>query len=359
MSENNVHLTESSLRKLVRENISRILGENYQFLQDPSAEETVKKIYIDYLSQYRKLAKAKKEVGPIYVSNFYWKGCTLMVTIDDRQFKDNSEIRYHGYFKGGDFPMISLTFNQLAMADYYTFRAAFLHEMTHVLDAENKGLSRNQGWYKMSHAFQNNNPVADIIYRLWTTTERNAYTTYAYEPTAANYKNYIARLSDKIDQVEKSDIPLAYWKSIAEYIFPGQFKENTSAEAIKNFFVKKSRFLLSKFAKKCQQRHERSQTDPNLSADWNDMYYQADNHERIKKLTEFFFNDIYRLVKNDGDFNTWFQEKKAKDKKLTKKLAKYVWDKEFPKTINSLKDDPEYFKNIIDWAKRKGYLKSN
>ena len=234
------------------------------------------------------------------------------------------------------------------MQNYYLFRSVLLHEFTHVIDSNRrKNDINNRGWYRMEDKFENTNLITDIIYRLWTPTERNAYTSFSYDKDSKYMKDYIIILKDDIDKIESDKVPNItddYWREIAGYLFPERLKPNTPIDAIKRYFIKKSRYLLQRFIQKCWQRHGQHYNDKNIIPDMNDMNYCAKNNEVYSLLYNDLSWNYWELFYGGQRFGDWFKKQKRNFPRLTKKLAKYVWNKVMTNMPYD-EDDQE----VIDW----------
>jgi hypothetical protein len=103
--------------------------------------------------------------------------------------------------------------------------------------------------------------VNDILYRLWSRTERNAYVTISYQ-NMKNCYEYIKMLEDEINEIEQSNTEenalcwielhkVLYYcneiKSLKPHI---NFDSDISINRCRKYFIKKSRYLLNKFSKK-------------------------------------------------------------------------------------------------------------
>lgn len=370
MSTNNILIKEAELRKLVRDSIAEalwttsVVSEKLEVLDKNNAKEAndmVRKMYIDYLAKYKPMLKRKSGIEEITIGPYHFKGCMVLIYVDDSQWPDSKDKPcYRGGFRNysDTQQFIDITFNNAAMKTFYDFRTALLHEFTHLLDSNRDKTSVDQGWYTMTGRFKNTNPITDIIYRLWTNTERNAYTTYSFSKDSSKMKEYLVSLEKKINDIEqyKDNGSLdSYWREVADYLFPDKVKPNTPVSAIKNYFIKKSRHLLEVFKKKCWQRHGQHYDDPNVTPDMKDLNYAADNKKMIDALSSTFLFDCLKMVKDGRTFDDWFQEKKAKYGRLTKKLAKYVWDREIPPIAQFLESDYKDDEVKQNWLRKIGY----
>lgn len=348
---NDIKLDETVLRNIVRNTIKEALEEKFEVLKNNEAEDVCRRLYKSYLikKQYNeKLAKSKrKEIITIKDSylpkdnNSVAASISINVELND----PIQEVKYNGHLDPNR-NMIFLTFNEFAMRDYETFRNVVFHELTHLLD--NQHYRNETGFYHWGLyndlRGNTNNPIANIIYRLWTPTERNAYTTYAYSKNLDFLNDYIKTLEKQINLLDQQPLNYAkppFWLHVAKILLNKKYNNTEQWVLAKDNFVKKSRMLLDRFKKKAYQRFGQHHDDYQVyQPDMRDVKFQANNYNMIDKLSDSFMFDLFKLIKSDGDFKDWVAIKKQENPRLTNKLLKFIWDREFPKMLKVFMDDP-------------------
>jgi len=131
------------------------------------------------------------------------------------------------------------------------------HELTHIMDY----IKESEVQYKSYHHefdFENTdlpNPIVkEIFYRLWDTSERNAYQSGGI---GVNMQEYVDKLYNLIERVYSDNS--VDWKEVKEYLIKSysnnktknrQITKNTSLEKVKKYFIETSLKLLKKFIKK-------------------------------------------------------------------------------------------------------------
>ena len=177
--------------------------------------------------------------------------------------------------------------------NFYNVKAMISHELTHKIDDKREKENRNKFFRKNSsknykpimgrnfypkgsgyETVKSNCPINEyinnILYRLWSKTERNAYISNSY--LGMDFCNeYINSLKDEIDKIEESNIEdnidcwvelhkVLYYNNEIKNIRPDSYvdglgKHNVydtdiSLNRCKKYFIKKSRYLLEIFSKK-------------------------------------------------------------------------------------------------------------
>lgn len=369
-TDSNIKLDETVLRNIVRNTIKEALKEKFEVLKDNEAEDMCRRIYKNYLikRQYNdKLPKSKKE-DIITVHDWYSpKGnqkITTAVSVNVNLSDTTEENVYNGHLNPNTND-IYLMFNEYSMRKYETFRNVILHELTHVFDREHYDNEKGFYHYSLYNDLRNNinNPISSIIYRLWTPTERNAYTTYAYGKNLDSVKEYINMLETQINALDQNPLRYAkspFWIHVAKMLLNKKYSSEDQWELAKDNFIKKSRMLLDRFKKKAYQRFGQHQDGyEDYQPDMKDVKFQASNYEMIDKLSDTFMLELFRLIKSDGDFKDWAAMKKQENPRLTNKLLKFIWDREFNKCMKTFLEEPEHNTTKIDWAKRHGYINNN
>lgn len=136
--------------------------------------------------------------------------------------------------------------------DFNRVKEMLVHELTHKI---NDKLPKRTGWYFPGvgdYEFYINK-ARDILYRLWNRDERIAYLTRSINGVEESRK-YIERLRGEIDYIEENpteeigdELERMIWQNMISKWVQLPPKDPF---AKKNYFIKKSRYLLSWFERK-------------------------------------------------------------------------------------------------------------
>lgn len=322
------------LKSLIKEHIEEALealkGENAS-----QNTEVINDLYSQYLKEFKKIPP-KLRNNPYYDKSIHlsakWNEMYIRVHVTDKDFKDNTKPAYDGAFIKNSFGnSIDISINFCGIQDYNTFREIVLHEMTHYYDDARRPLSTTKGADYLIRDYLNGGIIRNIIYRLWIPTERNAYTTKVLDNSPERYKNYIQSLQNQIQKIadknDYDDEQIEMWYTIGHELFPNKISTNTSWQSIKNYFVKKSYFLLSKFEEKCIQRYGKYINDDSINPDMKEITYNANHYDDIKIANE---RALYFLIKNKS-FDEYFNYLQEKGIKISKTRAKKIFDDVYEK----------------------------
>lgn len=354
---NQLTITESQLEHIIKESIL----EAFEVLKPENigdANKALQDLYAKYLSEMKKRPTRKiPYTGAINIGT-QWKGMTIYLDVDDSHFKDNSTPRYDGgYVRHNDSVYITVTINHIGMKDYPTFREIMLHEMTHHFDNKRGRLGDEEkgARYLLNYVLDSNTMIGNILYRLWSETERNAYSTKVLYGGPEKYKDYIEVLRKQIDSIESydkvNDNIIHIWQRVGAKLFADKIKPNTPWQTIRDMFVKKSRWFLQKFEEKCRQRYAQYYNNQEINPDMKALEYRGLHYDDMKKAEEIVWNKVLFGKSFDEFYNSLQQDKI----KINKTNAKSIYYKCMQQVLHSLegdrKDFGEKFQDRINWMK--------
>lgn len=366
-SKNNNRLTklhEERLYNLIRSTIVETLQEKFEVLKDENIEGFIQNLYNQCATQIERCITLKLPKKEIRINDTYDDTCIEIVV--DMTLPQNGTI-CNGHWNWLE-DSIELIFNAGGAYDYEYFRNSLLHEFTHKCDMNHFPVNWS-GYYSPEYdakAVGKGNPINDIIYRLWTPTERNAYTTIAYSSNTKRLHSYIQNLQNKITNIELQPDRYANPRIWTAYVGKSLFGKNYSEkdwEIVVDKFVNKSRQLLRKFKDKALQRHGQEKYDEKQRR-YDDYFqekkrdFQGPNAEAMKELTDsfMFMADMVQLFKADKGKEEWIASKRKKFPAISEKTLEYIWNKNISKEIASYQKNPTQWKEYIEWAKRHGYM---
>ena len=332
-----ITITESKLKSIIKKSIQETL----EVWKDNELDKLVQDIIAYFKYHKKEILKEMpyNENNPYHVNNFVYKGIEVKVFV----FYSEKRKTYGEYVDNlsGD-KHINMFFNITEIEDKKVVYNMISHELTHFMDYKRNydTDSQSKGYLAdVEYDRGYKDVIENIIYRLWNTTERNAYTA-----TVVDYdyfKDYVKRLKDNIefinDKANPDNVELERWQSIAKRLFPSYVKPNTPWEKYKNIFIKKSQFLLNKFYKKGLQRFGAWNNRTNnivTDTDIDNRIKQYKFNDKLNKLIPNYFYKMYKYYKNNGDFDSWYKEY-GLPKRLNKSFLKNEWDK----MINTMSDD--------------------
>lgn len=347
-------ISENPILDIIAETIVHSIYEGLEVMKDENIKEANEAIQDLYTQFIRDFKKNKKNIFmPIHVHTM-WKGMYVYLTVDNSEFKATDVPQYRGYYasKGANhYTSINVTVNYIAMQDYPTFREIIFHEMTHHFDDKRGRIPADGADYVLTYITGTDTMVGDIIYRLWVPTERNAYSTKVLDDTPERYKAYINKLSDQIDRIatyEPTDNTENFWKRIGDKLFKGQIKPNTPWTTIRDMFVKKSRVLLSKFEKKCQQRYGQHYANQEITPNMKDLQFKGNHYEDLKTADSIAYT--YSLMMRP--YEEFVEDLQSKGVKLSNKVMTQIYQKHLRKLIEMVSDDDTpKMKQRLEWAK--------
>ena len=360
---------EGKLRNLIRSTIVETIQERFEVLKDDKIEGFIHSLYKRCANEIERCINLHLPKKKIIINDTYSRGRyddTAIEIIVDMTLPQNGTI-CNGHWNWLD-DSIQLTFNAGGAYNLEYFRNSILHEFTHKCDM-NHFPTNWSGYYSPEYdanAVGKGNPINDIIYRLWTLTERNAYTTIAYSYDTKRLNSYIQRLQNEIKNIElqpdKYANPHVWTVYVGKYLFGKNYSEK-DWEIVVDKFVSKSRQLLRKFKEKAMQRHGQAKYDEKQrhSDGFDDKEYdfKGPNAEAMKELTDSFsfMVDMIQLFKTDTGKEEWIASKRKKFPVISEKTLEYIWNKNIAKEIAAYQKNPKQWQDHIEWAKRHGYMK--
>lgn len=231
-----------------------MLNEYAAVRNNDKAYELGKIIYMDLLRAYKEIDFTSRVTKPFQKKYFLELRPNLNVPIIVTYPKKNvkySWFKYKGY--------IEINVNRPWKQNH--FFEVYFHEITHALDFYIFNIIKNkQRGHDFGVDFIKNNYIRQkingldtmnkILYRLWDTSERNAYQLNAL--LGETYCNeYIEGLKSDIDYLSTLSPKEIIWKKLMnskEITKPA--RASVSVNSFKNFFIKKSYYLLELFTKK-------------------------------------------------------------------------------------------------------------
>lgn len=358
MTVDNSKNINNNILEVITETIVDFIYEGLEIMKPEhiqSANTAIQDLYTQFLRDFK---KNRKNIFMSIHVHTTWRGMHVYLTVNNSEFKVTDKPQYRGYYstrRGGgiDITSITVTVNYATMQDYPTFREILFHEMTHHLDDVNHGtVSAGEGsTYVLNYIADSSTVVGDIIYRLWIPTERNAYSTKVLDTTPERYKSYIEELRNKIERIatyEPTENTEGFWKLIGKQLFKNQIKPNTPWTTIRNLFVKRSRDLLAKFEKKCQQRFGQHYGNQELAPDMKKLQFQGNHYDDLKKAKEWAYN--YVMFKKP--YQEYVDCLKNNNVKLSNKVMTQLYQEELHHLINLFnKEKDNMYADIVDWAK--------
>ena len=343
--------------QLLKNKIKKFVCEAFEVLNDRNRQynlDTIENLYVKLLFQFK---KNKKDINKDIRASQEWRsGMRLFAHVEHNTFASNDKPLYNGYFYDKT-KSIVITMNYATFLNFDTFRSVFLHEMTHYYDNDRKSVdwSHDSAYFLINNYVSTDGILGDIIYRLWSPTERNAYTTKVTEQSPEIYKNYIETLSKQINtlddfQYDDNEKTEKLWKLIGKNLFPNKIKPNTPWQSIKNYFVNSSRVLLNKFERKCKQRYAYYKNNNNFQSNMKDLNFRANNFKDYNEAIKCAASCAFDKVPVEEFYNKLIE----KNIKLSKKRAIEVYLKTIKSTYNNyfklLGNDKDY-NHFFDWMR--------
>lgn len=346
-------LNQNNIENRIGRVICEAISEGLEIMKPENIEDVNRAIQDLYAKYIKEISKRSRKVNPYADNSIHvggqWRGMYIYVTVDDSQFKDNSTPRYHGSYRhraGEDddvYKSIWVTINHLGMKDYPTFREILMHEMSHYLDDKRGRIGNDESGarYILNYVVNDKTYIGDILYRLWTETERNAYSTKVLYGSPDKYKEYLQSLSDEIDKIESFQDNNAnvihIWRRIGAILFPSKVRPNTPWMTIRDMFVKKSRFLLSKMGEKYRQRYAQHVNRQDINPNMKDLEYRGKHYDDMKKASE----QCYYYIIRDKDLSQFSENLKQQGIRLNKQAVKNIWKEELKKIIKAFEGESD------------------
>ena len=243
----------------------RILNEYAAVRNNDKAYGLGKIIYMDLLRAYKEIDFTSRVTKPFQKKYFLELTPSVNVPIIvnyPKKDTNTSSFKHKGYIEiNVDRPweqnlFFEVYFHEVTHAmDYYIFNVIKNKKRGHHFGSDFiKKQEVQNGFVIIRMGNANNikglNTVNNILYRLWDTSERNAYQLNAL--LGETYCNqYIVKLKNDIEYLAKIPSKETIWRRLLntkEIIRPE--RANLSTKSFKNFFIKKSYYLLDLFSNK-------------------------------------------------------------------------------------------------------------
>ena len=234
-----------------------MLNEYAAVRNNDKAYELGKIIYIDLLKAYKQNSNNLNGKGVKRFKKTYNLELVPNINIPVRVTYPKNENSFYLTDEKEIVLNVSYEWNQQMFFD------VFFHEITHAMDYLIFNMLLKRGRHFGMHyipkqtrflKLTGRDKVNSVLYRLWDTSERNAYQLNAI--LGETYCNeYIDNLKKDIEYLNKIPSEKPIWDLLKYYVdvykiikCPKRFK--SSKQTFKNFFIKKSYYLLELFTKR-------------------------------------------------------------------------------------------------------------
>ena len=282
------------IKNIIREEIDKFLLMEYMAVwRDDAITQLSIKIANDFAPLNMKThINPDKEFKANY--SLFLGNDEIPILVTYKIYSDGTD--WNGTYKGSERRIILHLYGRITAEKVLS---GLYHEITHALDARlERTLEKNIGYHFGSNYIRLNGrrsatceAVNNILYRLWTFTERNAYQSHSMFGIKF-CQTYINELKDDIDYLathtnKNEDV---IFNDLKNELSRSNRLKNSNWKTFKRHFIKKSYDLLDKFSRKLINNAYKAQQDglvvtlePNENSDIFQQFKKENDSVEMKR----------------------------------------------------------------------------